>query len=654
MELLFEKGKIGTLILRNRIIMTAVHTGFSFEEETRFLERRARGGAAAVTAVMGVSKTGTPSNMSVLEPEIREQLSEMAKAVHRESGKLLIQLFHAGRNGAPELADSAVYPVAPSPIASTMYETTLRELTIDEIQQAVEQFGQAANICRSAGVDGVEISCSAGYLLSQFLSSLTNKREDDYGGNDEKRMRFPLEVIREVRASVGNFYPVILRVSGSDMLGGYGISDTVRFIREAEQYLDAVNVTGGWHESPIPQITMQVPEGVVAFFAREVKQNIKIPVIACNRINNEQTAGGIIAQGYADFVGCARAFLADSDFVSKMQNGISYRRCIGCSKGCIEKVLRQQKVSCVFNPEVGREGEVPPRKEAARKILVIGGGVAGIEAALQCAKKGDDVRLCTDENKIGGLLHAAAKAPYKETIIMNIKAMRGELERRHVQVICSTFVDSSYVNMYNPDFIVVATGSKPVVLPIPGADRRHVYTAQRVLEGGETFAVSLLKGKIFIVGGGAVGLETALFLAKKLRFTETAKRFFSDYAEKGIRANIACSSGITIVEMGGEMGLALGGLRRFMLKELRSRGVELITNATVEEIAENGVVLNVSGQTIFREADTTIMATGYRPQGQSLINWLEDSGKYPYRVIGSANRTEGIGSALKEAYEICR
>ncbi|HWQ78713.1 MAG TPA: FAD-dependent oxidoreductase [Anaerovoracaceae bacterium] len=655
MSNLFMKGRIGSMVLENRIIMTAIHTGFSMEKEAAFLERRVKGGAAAVTAVMGVSRTGASVNMSVLAPENRERLRSMAAAIHKGSGKLLIQLFHAGRNGALGLlADTEAYPVAPSPIPSPIYKEMPRELTADEIREIVSEFGRAAALCREAGVDGVEISCSAGYLLSQFFSPLTNRRTDEYGGDPESRMRFPLEVIREVRNAVGAGYPVILRVSAGDMLGGYGIRDTVALVKAAEEFIDAVNVTGGWHESEVPQISMQVPEGGFAFLAGEVKRNVSIPVIACNRINNKETAEAVIGQGYADFAGCARAFLTDSDFINKMKQGIPYRRCIGCNKGCIEKVLKMQEVTCVFNPEVGRETEPAVKRETARKILVAGGGPAGIEAALQFAKRGDKVQLCTNEEMIGGLLHIAAKAPYKETIARNIKAMRGELERYKVKVKCGSSVDKSCIERYGPDFIVVATGSVPMQIPVPGANQRHVYTAQQVLKAGDSFDAFPGKGKILIVGGGSVGMETALYLAKKLKLTEAGRKFLSDYAEKPISEDLSCGSGITIVEMGGKMGADLGGLRRIMVKELTSYGVEMITNARVEEISEKDVVLNKEGGVFFREADLVILAAGYCPQGQSLINWLKKSGEYPYQIIGDAAKVGNIAKALKEAYEVAR
>jgi len=652
---LMMKGRIGSMVLNNRIIMTALHTGFSIEKETAFLQKRAKGGAAAVTAVMGVSKVGAPFNMCVLEQDTQEQVRKMAKAIHQTSGKLLIQLFHAGRNGALGLmADPEAFPVAPSPIPSPIYKEIPKELAAGEIEEIVHEFGSAAKLCKMAGVDGVEISCSAGYLLTQFLSPRTNRRTDEYGGNLENRMRFPLEVIKSVRESVGKDYPVILRVSASDMLGGYGIEDTIELVKKAERYLDAINVTGGWHESDVPQISMHLPEGGFAFLAREVKRHVKIPIIACNRINHEEIAKEIIDQGYADFVGCARAFLTDSDFVRKMEQGIPYRRCIGCNKGCIEKVLKMQEVTCVFNPEVGKETEPADKRESGRRTLIVGGGPAGIEAALQCAKQGDEVQLCTDEKMIGGLLHAAAKAPFKDNIARNIKTMRAELERSHVRVKCGVLVDSSYIERENPDFVIVAAGSKPVLLPIPGVNQRHIYTAQQVLEAGDHFASTLRKGKILVIGGGSVGLETALYLARKLKLSEIGERFIIDFADNDIKRDLCCSADITVVEMTEKMGADLGGLRRIMVKQMERHGIEMITNARVEEILENQVVINVAGQTSLREAQTVVLAAGYRSQGQPLIHWLEESGKFPYRIVGDAAKVGNIGKALMDAYEAAR
>lgn len=358
MNKLFEHCKIGGLELPNRVIMTALSTGMEFETLKGFLRERAKGGAAYITTVMGISILGTPSNMMLLEKNNMDKVKELADEIHRNGGKIFIQLFHCGRNIKKELMMAKdENPVAPSPIASPIFKEMPRQLEVAEIEALIHEFGQAATICKEAGIDGVEISCSAGYLLSEFFSTLTNKRMDTYGGSFENRCRFPIEVMEEIRHVVGKNYPVILRVSAEDMVGGYGIKETIALVQKGQRWIDGVNVTGGWHESRVPQISMQLEEGGFAYLAKQIKELVDIPVIACNRINNGEVAKKLIEEGYCDFVGCARAFLVEPDFGNKVREGKYYRRCMACNQGCIGKVLKGEQLTCILNPKVGFERE---------------------------------------------------------------------------------------------------------------------------------------------------------------------------------------------------------------------------------------------------------------------------------------------------------
>ena len=287
--------KINNMELKNRIIMLVMHTGFSTggqltEQDKAFFEERAKGGAAAVTQVVGVSEFGAADNMpNIKEDSFFEREKEITDMIHSHGTKHIVQLFHRGRNSGSNYGLKAV---APSNVPSSIYRNECEVMTSEQIKATIDDFAKAAVKCKEIGVDAVEISCSAGYLLTLFLSPLTNLRDDEYGGDDERRMKMPLDTLRAVRKAVGADYPIIVRIAGSQMMpGGYGIDYMQRFcmIAEKEGHIDAVNVTGGWHEAPVPQISYQLPAGGFAYLADSIKSVVNIPVIACNRINNIDT-----------------------------------------------------------------------------------------------------------------------------------------------------------------------------------------------------------------------------------------------------------------------------------------------------------------------------------------------------------------------------
>ena len=337
--------KINNMELRNRIIMLVMHTGFSTggqltEQDKAFFEERAKGGAGAITQVCGISDYGAADNMpNIKEDSFFEREKAITDMIHSYGTKHIVQLFHRGRNSGSNYGLKAV---APSNVPSSIYRNECDVLTKEQIEETIKDFADSALKCKEIGVDAVEVSCSAGYLLTLFLSPLTNLRNDEYGGDDERRMKMPLDTLRAVRAAVGKEYPVIVRIAGSQMMpGGYGVDYMQEFCKIAEKdgLIDAVNVTGGWHEAPVPQISYQLPSGGFAYLADAIKSVVNVPVIACNRINNIDTMEEILSNGMADFVGTARGFLADPCFAQKVLTGMPYNRCQGCNK-CIEAVLK--------------------------------------------------------------------------------------------------------------------------------------------------------------------------------------------------------------------------------------------------------------------------------------------------------------------------
>jgi NADH:flavin oxidoreductases, Old Yellow Enzyme family len=648
MTKLFDQGLIGKLKLKNRIIMTAIHTGYEPAREAAFLAARAKGGAAACTVVMGVSPEGTYNNMLCISQATKPDIEMIASAVHSNGGKLIVQLFHCGRNASKNTIQAASgIPIAPSSVPSPIYKAKPLVMNEKMISQVIISFGQAAVICREAGADAIEISCSAGYLLSQFLSPITNLRHDTYGDSFENRIRFPAMVIANVRKKVGPDYPIILRVSSSDMIGGYTVEDTVSFLKRVEKFLDGVNVTGGWHESRIPQISMHLPPGGFADYAQQIKSHIHLPVIACNRINTGDEARRIVEKDYGDFAGCARAFLCDSNYVEKIKYHQPHRVCIACNKGCIEPVLKMKQAACVLNPLASCEGKRSDQAaisaEDKKKILVIGGGPSGMQAAITHARQGHEVRLCEKEPALGGLMRSAYKAPHKSAIEKNIASMTYEMEREGVDIQLNTYADKNYILSYGPEFVILASGSVPFKPRIEGIDSPHVIFAEDLLNLPAQKIGQLLQGKIVIIGGGAVGLETALFLANQ-EFHDTESEHFKKCFINTEGLIQYPRLRITVIEMGDKIGSDLGSSRWATLKELSYYGIKVLSNSKISAICSTSVLLQY-GSTY--PADTVVVATGYRPEN-TLEEILKES-QIPYSMIGDARAVGTIGSSIEQA-----
>ena len=653
MNELFKEGHIGKLVLKNRIIMSAMHMGMDMEKEGAFLAKRAKGGASLVTAVMGVHASAAPKDMNVISKGNKAEIACMADRIHKEDGKLSVQLFHVGRNaGEGSLWEKDAVPVAPSAVPSPIYKAVPRELDEGDINSIYKYFAEAAVICKEANVDAVEISASAGYLLSEFLSKLTNLREDQYGGSPEKRFTFPLEVIKRVREAVGKDYPIILRISGLDMLGGYSLKDMQKFSAYAQKYVDAISVTGGWHEAAIPQITMQVPKGNFAFMAGAIKQVVNVPVIACNRINDGEIAEEILKEGYSDFIGCARAFLTDSDFAIKVQNKVPYKKCVGCNKGCIERILKGYTPTCIFNPTIGHESELEQKEITKKKYLVVGGGPAGLSAAINLAKRGNKVRLCTKDKYFGGMMHYAAKAPDKDAFMENINAMYYEAKLCGVELLLNTYVDSRYIEVYDPDGVILAVGGESIKPPIEGIDNKNVFELKEIFDLDKKGLNLLLQKKVCIIGGGASGVELALFILNSSKIMKESRRFLDLYNLDITKNDFDYSGNITILEMKKKVAKDLGSTRWILMKEIKRYPIDIKTEVMVEKIEDGYVQIRDKEKTEKIPAEVVILATGYKPAMRELSKWLESS-KYIYQEIGDCGGNgQGVMNAIEEAYGI--
>ena len=634
---LFEPIKIGEMELKNRIVMPAIVVGLGADGKVTdrfkdFYAERARGGVGLI--VIGLTPPlyagpFLPGFVGVYSDELLPGLREFADLMHECGAKVATQISALGilirDDGSPELVGPSDVTVDRRPDAPKP-----RPLTIDEIRRIVEAYGEGARRAREAGFDAVELNAIAGTgLISHFLSAHTNKRTDGYGGDMENRARFLLECAESVKQKVGKDYPLLCRVSGADFMeGGNTLEDTKIIAPMMERAgIHAINVSTGWHEAPVPFIQMAVPRANWIYLAEGVKKAVSIPIIGGTRIPDPRLAEQILVEGRVDMVYIARPLIADPEWPNKAREGRfdEIRPCIACSL-CFDGLMEQRGVVCSVNARAGREAaySIEPAKEP-KKVFVVGGGPAGMEAARVAAMRGHEVTLADNREQLGGQLLVAILPPHKEELGNLTRYLAGQMDRLGVNVKLGDEVTGRTVEEAKPDVVIIATGAIPIVPDIPGAKGKNVATAIDVLIGHQEVGENVV-----IVGGGMVGCETAEFLA-----------------EKGKK--------VTILEMLGRIGADIGRTTRWVtMGRLRSLGVRMERNAKVEEITESGVMVSRDGGTEFFAADNVVLAVGMESNRQ-LARQLEGKVK-ALHVIGDSGEpgkvTEAIESALRVAREI--
>lgn len=659
MNHLFSPVKIGNLTVKNRIVMPAMHLNYTAdsmvnEKVIAFYEARAKGGAGLL--MVGPcpvnEEAGGELMIGVNDDRFIPGLKQLSKSIHDSGAKCGVQMYHAGRYTYSFFLDGKQAPSASATMSGLTHEMS-REMTLDDIKRTIEDFASCAQRIKNSGYDIVEIIGSAGYLINQFYSPLTNKRTDEYGGSAENRRRFGIEVVQAVRKAVGPDFTISLRLSGNDFVPG---SNTNKENADFATYLEKAganmfNVTGGWHETKVPQITFALPRGGFSYLARNVKKKVKVPVAAANRINRPELADKLIKEGWCDMVSLGRALITDAEWPNKAMENRSEDivHCIACNQRCLDNVFQLRPVSCMVNPHAGHEDEKEADLKKKKSVLVIGGGPAGLSAAITAAKRGHDVTILEKKDKVGGQIPAAAAAPGKEEFHSVVRDLKRQAELNNVKTECGVNADKDEVNKRKPDVLVLATGAEALFPPIKGLDHPKVKEAVHFMENRDVPEGE----KVVVIGGGPIGVETALYNSEIGTLKpEVASFLLMHDAEKPEVIRDLLWNGnyqVTLIDMLPKVGQAIGKSTRWVaLKEAREMGVEIVVKAIAREIDDEGVHIEVDGEQRLLPADTVILAAGMKPFNP--LADLADGFDGEIITIGDANKIADAAVAIEDGY----
>ena len=595
---LFSSVKINSMELKNRIVMPAMTTLLGNADGTvsggfiDYYTARARGGAALITAeTVDVHPythnlaLGERGFTAIYDDRFISGLRHFTDSIHAAGAKACVQLHHSGR--AMIMIDPSKPPVAPSAIPHPGGAVP-RALTIGEIEELVAAYGAAAGRAKAAGFDAVEVHGGHGYLIAQFMSAYSNRRSDDYGGDLLGRLRFPMEVLRSIRKTVGAYFPVIFRLSADERVpGGRDPMESAAIAPHlVEAGADCLSITTGMHFTIYYTVaTMGLPKGLNVAAAAQVKAAVKVPVVVVGRLNDPVLAESVLAQGKADLIAIGRGLIADPDLPNKLREGRweDIRWCIACNQGCIGALTVGSPFTCLVNPGAGREREMEIKPASrSKRVWVVGGGPAGMEAARVAALRGHRVTLYEENDHLGGQFYTASLPPSKQEIAQYLRYMDHQMRRSGVEVVLGRHLTAEEAIEGRPDVLVVATGGRPMVPHIPGVNQQNVVKSADVLVG--KVAVGQ---RVLVAGGGLVGCETALFLFEQ-------------------------GKDVTIVEMLPELAGDLVMVpREALIRRLSEARVNVATSAKIVEFTKGGVVVERRGQ---REAiegmDAIVLAMG--------------------------------------------
>lgn len=643
---LFTPIKIGPLTLKNRLVSAPTEIGrttpegYPTKDIVAYFKLKARGGTSLITlgdSAVDSKYARTHPNQIVLDDEaILPSLAELADAIKQHGAMASIELNHAGKEANP-LFIGGKNPIGPSAYvcpAKTYHEApgnnTIAVTEMDEIliEEAMESYAKAALLVMRAGFDMCMLHGGHGWLLAQFLSPLTNKRTDKYGGSLANRSRFPLAVIDRVREMVGYGFPIEYRLSGSELVeGGLTLDEAIAFAKLIQDKVDLIHVSAGTFgvEETITFMHSSsfLPHGCSVYLAEAVKKAVSIPVAAVGSISDPELAEQIIAEGKADIVAMARALIADPELPKKARGGrreeiVPCTRCLSC----LGELMATGFLKCAVNPVAGREilcGWIMPA-EKSRKVLIAGGGPAGMQAAITAATRGHEVILCEKSSSLGGKLKHLDAVSFKEDLTRFRDYQIGRVNDLAVMVRLNTEVTPELVKETAPDVLIAAVGAETIFPDLPGITNPSVITATDIYR--ENVAIG---DRVLIIGGGMVGCETALFLAQQ-------------------------GKEVTIVEMADKVASDANLLHRKALMELLEKCVEIKTRLRCTGIGEDGSVKAVDNESqgYIIKADTVVIAAGFAPQPdilEELRNVTQD-----FYVIGDCVKPQKVLEAVRSGF----